>query len=62
MPELVSAVSKLLLTLLVVSLIIVMVTRNPQAMGHVVVVIFTICARLLDGLAALLNALTGGHA
>ena len=53
---------KLLLTLLVVLLIIIMVTRNPQVMGQVVVVIFTICARLLDGLAALLNALTGGHA
>ncbi len=62
MPELVSAVGKLLLTLLVALLIILMVTRNPQVMGHVVVVIFTICARLLDGLAALLNALTGGHA
>ena len=54
--------SKLLLTLLVASLILIMVVRNPQVMAHVVVVIFTICARLLDGLAALLNALTGGHA
>ncbi len=36
--------------------------RNPQVMGHLVVVIFTTCARLLDGLAALLEAVTGGHA
>jgi hypothetical protein len=55
-------VSKLVLTLLVIPLIIIMVARNPQVMGHLVVVVFTVCARLLDGLAALLNALTGGHA
>ena len=54
--------SKLLLMLLVASLILISVVRNPQVMAHAVVVIFTICAKLLDGLAELLKALTGGHA
>jgi len=55
----VSAVHKLVLIALVVSLIIVMAARDPQGMGHLVALIFTIGAKLLDGLATLLDKLVG---
>jgi hypothetical protein len=58
----VSAVHKLVLILLVVPLVIVLAVRDPQGMGHLVAIIFTIGAKLLDGVATILNALTGSHA
>ena len=53
---------KLVLILLVVPLVIVLAVRDPQGMGHLVAIIFTIGAKLLDGVATILNALTGSHA
>jgi hypothetical protein len=35
---------------------------DPQGMGHLVAIIFTIGAELLDGVATILNALVGSHA
>lgn len=60
--ELVSAVNKLILLLLVVALLIVMAARDPQGIGHLVAIIFTLGAKLLDGVATILNTLVGGYA
>jgi hypothetical protein len=57
----VSAVHKLVLVLLVIPLVIVLAARDPQGMGHLVAIIFTIGAKLLDGVAAILNTLVGSH-
>lgn len=51
--------NKLVLTLLVIPLLIVMAARDPQGMGHLVQMIFTIGAKLLDGVATILNNLLG---
>jgi len=58
--ELVSAVSKLVLIALVIVLII-LVARSPQGLGHLVGLIFTVAAKLLNGVAMILNALLGGQ-
>ena len=57
-PELVSAVNKLILAVLVIALLIVLV-RDPQGMGHLVEAIFTVGANLLHGIATILGNLTG---
>ena len=62
MPELVSTLNKLVLTLLVIPLLIVMAARDPQGMGHLVEMIFTVGAKLLNGVATILNSLLGGKA
>ena len=51
--------NKLLLTLLVIPLLIVLAVRDPQGMAHLVEAIFTIGAKLLDGVATLLSSLLG---
>ena len=57
-----SAVSKLVLMALVGLLVIYLLARDPQGMGHLVAAVFTIAVRLLDGVAAILNTLVGGQA
>jgi hypothetical protein len=52
--------SKLLLVLLVVPLLLAMFVRDPQAMVHLVQVVFTVGARMLIATADLLNSLFGG--
>ena len=54
-------VKKIVLTLLVIPLIIVMATKDPQAVGRLVVVIITVGAKLLSFVATLLNVLLGGN-
>lgn len=60
-PELVSAMSRLVLTLLVIPLLIVMVARDPQGMGHLVEILFVGGAKLLSLVATFLNNMLGGH-
>ncbi len=56
-PELVSAVNKLILAVLVIALLIVL-AGNPQALGHLVEGIFAVGAKLLHGMATFLDNLT----
>lgn len=49
------------LILLVIPLLIVMATRDPQGIAHLVEVIFTVGAKLLNATAAFLDSLLGGH-
>lgn len=56
------ALAKLLLILLVIPLLIVMATRDPQGFAHLVEMIFTSGARLLSGTANFLISLLGGSA
>jgi len=53
---------KLLFTLLVIPLLIVMATRDPQGVAHLVEVIFTVGAKLLNGTATFLVNLLGAQA
>jgi hypothetical protein len=62
LPELVTTVKNLVVTLLVFLLLIVFAARDPQAMGHIAGVIFNIGARLLNAVAVLLSDLLGGSA
>ena len=57
----VSALVKVLLVLLVIPLLIVMATRDPQGVAHLVEMIFTVGAKLLSATATFLDALLGGH-
>ncbi len=50
---------KLILIVLVIVLLIVL-ARDPQGMGHLVGAIFTIVANLLHGIATMLGNLSGG--
>jgi len=52
--------AKLLLILLVIPLLIVMATRDPQGVAHLVEMIFTLGAKLLNGTASFLISLLGG--
>jgi len=52
---------KLLLVLLVIPLLIVMATRDPQGIAHLVEMIFTVGAKLLNATATFLDSLLGGH-
>jgi hypothetical protein len=52
---------KLLFILLVIPLLIVMATRDPQGMAHLVEMIFTLGAKLLNATAVFLSSLLGGH-
>jgi hypothetical protein len=61
-PELVSTVNKLILIFLVIPLLIVMAAKDPQGMGHLVQLIITIGAKLLNAVAALLNNLLSSPA
>ncbi len=54
-------VGKLLVVLLVIPLLIVMAVRDPQAMAHLVEVVFNVGAKLLDAVADFLEGLLGGH-
>jgi len=54
-------VRKLILTLLVIPLMIVMVTRDPQGAGRLAELIITIGARLLNAVAVTLSDLLGSH-
>ncbi len=62
MPELVNAVNKLVLTLLVIPLLIVVAVRNPQGVGHLVEIIFVGGAKLLNMVATITGNMLGGHA
>lgn len=53
---------KLLVVLLVVPLLIVMATRDPQGMAHLLELVFSAGARLLNAVAAVIDSLLGGHA
>ena len=55
------ALAKLLVVLLVVPLLIVLATRDPQGMAHLVELIFTVGAKLLNATASFLSTLLGGH-
>jgi len=57
----VSTLVKLLLALLVIPLLIVMATRDPQGIAHLVEMILTLGAKLLNATATFLDALLGGH-
>lgn len=57
----VSTLVKLLLVLLVIPLLIVMVARDPQGIAHLVAMVFTLGARLLNATAAFLDSLLGAH-
>lgn len=57
-----STLVKLLLVLLVIPLLIVIATRDPQGFAHLVEGIFTLGAKLLNATATFLDALLGGHA
>jgi len=46
---------------LVVPLLIVVATRNPQGVAHLVEVVFSVGAMLLNGAATVLSTLLGGH-
>lgn len=48
---------KLLVLLLVIPLIVVMATKDPSSMGKLVQLVFTVGAKLLDAVAALLTSL-----
>ena len=61
-PELVSTVSKFVLTLLVRPLLVVMAVKDPQGMGHLVQLIITAGANLLNAVAAFLNNLLSSPA
>lgn len=56
----VRALDKLLLILLV-PLLIVMATRDPQGFAHLVETIFTVGAKSLNATATFLDSLLGGH-
>lgn len=56
-----SLMKSLIVTLLVIPLIIVMAVRDPQGTGHLVALVITLGARLLNGVATFLNAILGGH-
>ncbi len=56
-----SLMKNVILTLLVIPLIIVLATKSPEATGHLVAVVITAGAKLLDGVASVLNAALGGH-
>lgn len=59
--ELVSLMRHLVLTLLVIPLIIVLAVKSPEATGHLVALIITTGAKLLDAVASFINNLFGGH-
>jgi hypothetical protein len=61
-PGLVSAVSKTVVISLVIVVLIVLAARSPQGLGHLVGLIFTLAAKLLNGVSMILNALLGGQA
>jgi hypothetical protein len=62
MPELVNAVNKLVLTLLVIPLLIVVAVRNPQGAGHLVEIVFVGGAKLFNLVATIGSNMLGGHA
>lgn len=55
------ALGKLLLILLVIPLVIVLAMRHPQGAAHLVEVIFTVGARMLDATVTFLDRLLSGH-
>lgn len=55
------ALGKLLVVLLIIPLLIVMATRDPQGVAHLVEMIFTLGAKLLNATATFLDSLLGGH-
>ncbi len=55
------ALGKLLLIFLVIPLLIVMATRDPQGTAYLVDMIFTLGAKLLNATATFLDSLLGGH-
>lgn len=57
----VRAMARLLVLFLIIPLVIVVATRNPQAVGHLVEAVFILGARLLNAVATLLGLLLGGH-
>jgi hypothetical protein len=52
---------KVLVVLLVIPLLIVMAVRDPQGMAHLVELVFSVGAKLLNATAAFLGSLLGGH-
>ncbi len=52
--------SKFVLTLLVIPLLIVMAVKDPPGVGHLVQLIITMGAKLLDVVATILNNLLNG--
>ncbi len=47
--------------LLLIPLVLAMFVRDPQAVMHLVVLVFTVGARMLVATAAFLDRLLGGH-
>lgn len=52
---------KVLVVLLVIPLLIVMAVRDPQGMAHLVELVFSVGAKLLNAVATFLDSLLGGH-
>ena len=52
---------KLVLIAVVIVLLIVLAARDPQGLGHLVGLIFTLAAKLINGVSMILNALLGGQ-
>ncbi len=55
----VRALSRLLLVLLIIPLLLAMFVRDPQALIHLVQLVFTVGAKMLIATADLLNGLLG---
>jgi hypothetical protein len=53
---------EVILILLVIPLIIVLAAKDPQGMGHLVQLIITVGAKLLNAVATLISDLLGSHA
>jgi hypothetical protein len=56
----VRALSRLLLVLVIIPLLLAMLVRDPQAVVHLVQLVFTVGGKMLIATADLLNSLLGG--
>jgi hypothetical protein len=50
-----------LLLILLIPLVLAMLVRDPQAVMHLVVLVFTVGGKMLSATAAFLDRLLGGH-
>lgn len=55
------ALSRLLVILLLIPLLLAMLVRDPQAVVHLVELVFTVGAKMLIATADFLNGVLGGH-
>lgn len=56
-----SALSRLLVMLLLIPLLLAMLVRDPQAVVHLTELVFTVGAKMLIATADFLNSVLGGH-